>query len=76
MGNKSILEVGGLHYSSARKCMCYYSRCNLTLLSDSYFMEQFQKSGYDAIEHALTKVTSWNSFRNLDMMSYSMPSQR
>ena len=53
--------------------MCYlvnYSnvlslRCNLlqsTLLSDSYFVEQFQKSGYDAIEHALTKVNIATAF--------------
>ena len=35
IGNKSVLEAGGLHCSSARKCICYlvnYSnvlRCNL-----------------------------------------------
>ena len=43
--------------------MCSYQNAVLLqsiLLSDSFFLEQFQRSGYDAIDRAISKVLLMN----------------
>ena len=49
-------------FSGLFRCV---SRCNLLqslFLSDSFFLEQLQKSGYDAVERALSKVNMERCF--------------
>ena len=57
IGNKSILEAGSLHCNNARKCMCYLVNYS-NVYQDVIFYSLYY---YQAL-------SSWSSFRSLDMM--------